>query len=518
LKSFMMRKVMPLVLLSVLVIATGCQSIGGLDLNKILVNQIISDSMEGSMNVTLHLVPEQTAGTDPETLEMVKAINGMQVIVESFKQQDWNTMSAKGKLVITRGEIPFQISISRTTMIMQIEGADVPIIIPLDSATNPLSGLTGMGATNELTTNTLQEKPITQSLVSLIVKHLANPEDISLQNVTETVHGESLSLYKIHSEIKGPEIFTLLKKSLRSLVMDDQGLKLFIAQLYDVLEASATEEDDNLLGLGLGFGSMGSADRELEIEFLHTSIKQGLLIVIMMLEDESTQSELQPIMTDDTYLRSDLYVDSSLNVRKADFELSVSPELENRADLSGIASIQIEVHGQYWNHNRAVTADTITNGDKDPLYVDLTSSAGDELISILDQQSVLYKLLKEDLHATRKTAVFYTDNEYMEYELAIFKNGIMTVPARSLADGLGLQLDWNGVTRELSLTNPYDGTTVAFKVDSNIASVNGADQTMPVATFLDKGQTYIPLRFVTDALGAVIEWDQDTQAATVTIE
>ncbi|MEX1031447.1 MAG: copper amine oxidase N-terminal domain-containing protein [Paenibacillaceae bacterium] len=513
-----MRKVIPLVLLSVLIIATGCQSIGGLDLNKILVNQIISDSMEGSMNVTLHLVSEQSSETDPETMEMIKAINGMQVVVESFKQQDWNTMSAKGKLVITRGEIPFQLSLSRTVMVMQIEGADVPIIIPLDSASNPLSNITGgMSATNELTTNSLQEKSITQSLVSLVIKHLANPEDISLQNVTETVHGESLSLYKIHSEIKGPEIFTLLKKSLRSLVMDDQGLKLFITQLYDVLEANATEEDDNLLGLGLGFSS---ADRELEIEFLHTSIKQGLLIVIMTLEDESTMSEIQPILTDDTYLRSDLYVDSSLNVRKADFELSVKPELEN-ADPTGISAIQIESHSQFWNHNRAVTADTLTYGDKEPLYVDLTSSAGDELISILDKQSVLYKLVKEDLHATRKTAVFYADEDYgdyMSYELAIFKNGIMTVPARSLADNLGLQLDWNGVTRELTLTSPFDGTIVAFKVDSNKATVNGTDQTMPVATFIDKGQTYIPLRFVTDALGAKIEWSQETQAATVTIE
>lgn len=518
-KSFMKRKALALVLLSVLVIATGCQSIGGVDLNKMLVNQVISDSMEGTMNLTLHLVPDQSAGTDPETLEMIEAINGMQVVLESFKQQDWETMSAKGKLILTRGEIPFQLSMSRTVMVMQIEGADLPIIIPLDTATNPLSGLTGMGETDELTTDSIQEKAITESLVTLIVKHLANPEDITVQSVTETVNGQSLSLYKIHSDIKGPEMLTLLKKSLRSLVMDDQGMKLFIAQLYDVMEATATEEDDNLYGLGLGFGSYGSADRELEIEFIHTFVKQGLLIFLMMLEDEETLAEFDLILNDNTYMRSDLYVDSSLHVRKADFELSITPELAETGDLEGISSVQIEGHGQFWNHNKPVTADILTYEEEDALHMDGMTSFDDDFMSILDQESVLFKLMKEDLHATRKTATFYTDAyDYMPSELAIVKNGIMTVPARSLADNLGLQLDWNGVTRELTLTSPFDGTTVAFMVDSNEAAVNGITETMPLATFISNGQTYIPLRFVTDAIGAEIEWIQETSSAIVTIE
>jgi hypothetical protein len=519
LKDFMRKKVFPLVLLSVLVIATGCQSIGGVDLNKMLANQMISDSMEGSMDLTLHLTPKQSMGAHPETLDMIKAINGMQVVVESFKQQDWDTMSAKGKLIITRGEIPFQLSMSRTVMVMQIEGADVPIIIPLDSATNLLSGFTGMGGTNALITDSIQEKAIAQSLLTLFVQHLDNPKDITIQNVTETIHGESLSLYKIHSDIKGPEILTLLKKSLRNLVMDDQGMKLFIAQLYDVLKATATEEDHNLYGLGLGFGSAGSADRALEIEFIHSFMKQGLLMFIMMLEDEATLADFDPILNDDTNMRSDLYVDSSLNVRKADFELSISPpELAEQESLAGISTVQIKGHGQFWNHNKTVIADILTIEDKVALYMDTATSFDDDFISKLNKESVLFKFIKEDLHATRKTAVFYTDTDYMPNELATFKNGILTVPASSLADGLGLQLDWNGVTRELTLTSPFDGTFVAFKVDSNKATVNGTDQTMPLATFIDKGQTYIPLRFVTDAIGAKIEWVKETSSAIVTIE
>ncbi|MEX2416447.1 MAG: copper amine oxidase N-terminal domain-containing protein [Paenibacillaceae bacterium] len=519
-KSFMKKKVLPLILLSVLVIATGCQSIGGVDLNKMLVNQIMSDSMEGTMDLTLHLVPDQSAEADPETLEMIEAINGMQVVVESFKQQDLDTMSAIGKLIITRGEIPFQLSMSQTEMVMQIEGADAPIIVPLDSATNPLSDYTNMGDTDELTIDPLQEKALMESLASLIVNHLENPEDITVQRVTENIHGESLSLYKIHSDIKGPEMLTLLKKFLRNLVMDDQAMKLFIAQLYDVMKENATEEDDILYGLGLGFGSTGSADRELEIEFIHTFIKQGLLIFLMMLEDESMVAEFDPILNDDTYLRSDLFVDNSLHVRKSDFELSISPEVADQEDLEGISSVQIEGHGQFWNHDKAVTADILTYEDEDALYMADVTSFDDDFISILDQESVLFKLLKEDLHATRKTAIFYTvdDYEFMPYELAIVKNGIMTVPARSLADNLGLQLDWNGVTRELILTSPFDGTTVAFKVDSNKATVNGTDETMPLATFISNGQTYIPLRFVTDAIGAEIEWIQETSTAIVTIE
>jgi hypothetical protein len=517
LSRFILRRCIPFILLSTLLIATGCQSIGGLDLNTVLTNQLIPDSMEGSMNVTLRL--EHTADADLETIEMIQALNEMQIIVDSFKQQDWETMSATGKFVVHRGEIPFQIALSRTTMVMQLEGANVPIIIPIDAATNPFSSTVGLDESSELATNSLQEKAIAESLVSLVINNLANPKGITVHNVTETIQGQSLPLFKVHSEIKGPEFFSLFQKSLRSLAMDDQGLKLFISQLYDVMEANATEEDDNLLGLGLGFGFTGSADRELEIEFLYTSVKQGLLIVLMMLEDDSTQAEITPIMTDDTYVRSDLYVDSSLHIRKADFTLHVSPDFNNLSDSSGLKSAQLEFHGEYWNHNKPITADTLSYVEEDALTVDMASTNDRELLSILDSESVLYKLLKEDLHATRKTIEFYVmDDEYMYEHSALFKNGIMAVSARSLADGLGLELIWNGVARELSLISPYDGTILIFKVDSNQASVNGTNQTMPLSTFIDHGQTYIPLRFVADAIGAEIVWSQETQTAIVTIE
>jgi hypothetical protein len=517
LTRFISKRCIPLILLLTLLVATGCQSIGELNLNTILTNQMIPDSMEGSMNVTLHL--EHTADAEQETLEMVQALDEMQIIVDSFKQQDWQTMSAIGKFIVHRGEIPFQIALSRTTMVMLLEGANVPIIIPIDAVTNPLSSTAGLVASSELAANSLQEKSITESLVSLIIHNLANPKDITIHNVTETIQGQSLPLFKIHSEIKGPEFFSLFQKSLRSLAMDDQGLKLFISQLYDVLEANATEEDDNLLGLGLGFGLSGSADRELEIEFLYTSVKQGLLIVLMMLEDDSAQTEILPIMTDDTYVRSDLYVDSSLHVRKADFTLNVSPDLNTISDSGGLKSVQLEVHGEYWNHNKPVTAHSLSYVEADALTVDITSTDDKELLSILDSESVLYKLLKEDLHATRKTIEFSVmDDEYMYEHSALFKDGIMAVSARSLADGLGLELIWNGVNHELSLISPYDGTILIFKIDSNQASVNGTNQTMPLSTFIDHGQTYIPLRFVTNAIGAKLVWNQETQTATVAIE
>src|SRR5690606_350486 len=111
--------------------------------------------------------------------------------------------------------IPFQIILNQAIMVMQIEGANVPIIIPVDTAINPLSALTGSDAVDGLMTNPTDTKALSQSLVSLIVKHLANPEDISINHVRETINGESLPLIKIQSNMKGQEILTLLKKSLR---------------------------------------------------------------------------------------------------------------------------------------------------------------------------------------------------------------------------------------------------------------------------------------------------------------
>lgn len=61
-----------------------------------------------------------------------------------------------------------------------------------------------------------------------------------------------------------------------------------------------------------------------------------------------------------------------------------------------------------------------------------------------------------------------------------------------------------------------DGTKVELKIGSNIAKVNGKDVKMDVACQIISGNTMVPLRFVSESLGADIGWDNATQKITIT--
>jgi hypothetical protein len=60
------------------------------------------------------------------------------------------------------------------------------------------------------------------------------------------------------------------------------------------------------------------------------------------------------------------------------------------------------------------------------------------------------------------------------------------------------------------------GHNASFYIGSNIMNVNGSNIIMDVAPYIKSGRTYIPVRFLGDALGATTAWDAATQTVTVT--
>jgi|GEM_PF-2147605 len=60
-----------------------------------------------------------------------------------------------------------------------------------------------------------------------------------------------------------------------------------------------------------------------------------------------------------------------------------------------------------------------------------------------------------------------------------------------------------------------DGHVIVLQLDNTTASVNGQSVTLDVAPFLKDGRTLVPLRFVTEALGANLEWNGKEQSITL---
>jgi hypothetical protein len=97
------------------------------------------------------------------------------------------------------------------------------------------------------------------------------------------------------------------------------------------------------------------------------------------------------------------------------------------------------------------------------------------------------------------------------------KSGRTYLPIRYVADALGVINDnimWNDATQTVTIMKGE--RVIQLKIGSTIMKVQGTDITMDVAPEVKDGRTMLPVRFVGQALGATIGYDEATQ--TVTIE
>ncbi|HAF27702.1 MAG TPA: hypothetical protein DCG75_01520 [Bacteroidales bacterium] len=58
--------------------------------------------------------------------------------------------------------------------------------------------------------------------------------------------------------------------------------------------------------------------------------------------------------------------------------------------------------------------------------------------------------------------------------------------------------------------------TIVLQLDNQNASINGIKHTLDVKPFIKDGRTMVPLRFISEALGAQVAWSQNEQKITIT--
>lgn len=75
--------------------------------------------------------------------------------------------------------------------------------------------------------------------------------------------------------------------------------------------------------------------------------------------------------------------------------------------------------------------------------------------------------------------------------------------------------EWDNETR--TLTAWKDNIQLILRPDDQTAYVNGESVSLDSAPVIIDGHIYIPLRFVTEALGATVEWDSELYRASIIV-
>lgn len=91
----------------------------------------------------------------------------------------------------------------------------------------------------------------------------------------------------------------------------------------------------------------------------------------------------------------------------------------------------------------------------------------------------------------------------------------LLIPLRYVSNQLDAKVTWHNESK--SITVSKDEKVIELTIDSQQVLVNGAEVSLEVpAKVYYGGSTYVPLRFVSVALGASISWNQKAQQATIT--
>lgn len=96
-------------------------------------------------------------------------------------------------------------------------------------------------------------------------------------------------------------------------------------------------------------------------------------------------------------------------------------------------------------------------------------------------------------------------------------DGVTLVPIRVITEAFDAKVDWIGETQTVKLT--YPDVNIVIQIDNPVAEVNGRAETLLAAPQLtEAGYTMIPLRFISENFGADVSYDNDTRRITVTKE
>jgi hypothetical protein len=95
----------------------------------------------------------------------------------------------------------------------------------------------------------------------------------------------------------------------------------------------------------------------------------------------------------------------------------------------------------------------------------------------------------------------------------IDENGRTQVPVRFVSEALGANVEWDGTTKKVSVN--LNSRKVILTIGKKEYVVNNQSYQMDTVALLMESRTFVPLRFVSEALGATVIWEQNTRSVYI---
>lgn len=114
----------------------------------------------------------------------------------------------------------------------------------------------------------------------------------------------------------------------------------------------------------------------------------------------------------------------------------------------------------------------------------------------------------------RASVSLWINGSYMEPDVPPFIEYDRTyVPMRFISEALGYGVDWLDETREVMVRG--QGRDILLQIGEPIATINGTAYPLDAPPMIVEDRTFVPLRFIAESLGYEVDWDPDGRTAVI---
>ncbi|MFE5321112.1 stalk domain-containing protein [Paenibacillus sp. NPDC056579] len=136
------------------------------------------------------------------------------------------------------------------------------------------------------------------------------------------------------------------------------------------------------------------------------------------------------------------------------------------------------------------------------------------VINALKNKGVKVQTVKEDKQKEQQDIRVSLDANTVPFSAPPFiANGTTFVPFRPVFDRLGIEISWDEATR--TIQGKKEGIQIELQLDNPVAVVIGKEVTLPAAPVLVDGSTFVPVRFISEAVEAQVEWDAERRIVII---
>ncbi|PYI54841.1 N-acetylmuramoyl-L-alanine amidase family protein [Paenibacillus flagellatus] len=98
----------------------------------------------------------------------------------------------------------------------------------------------------------------------------------------------------------------------------------------------------------------------------------------------------------------------------------------------------------------------------------------------------------------------------------IIGQGVTIVPVRIVSEGLGAKVEW--FEKEQRVKVVFGGKTIEMKIGDKSATVDGKKEVLEEAPALVGDFTFVPIRFIAEQLGHTVGWDDSTRSVKMVMK